>query len=61
MKIEFTASLPAIQSALSVGGANGDGVRLKLDIPGSDLPAAARLIMLQGKTFKVTVEAEDDA
>ena len=37
-KITFTASLPPIQSAISVSG-QGDGARIKLDIPQSELPA----------------------
>lgn len=53
LRIEFTASLPHIQSALSAGG---DGARLKLDIPESDLPQVLRLLLLKGKAFKVTIE-----
>ena len=55
MKIEFSASLPPIQSALSVSG-NGDGARLKLDIPGTDTPQVLKLLLLTGRSFKVTVE-----
>jgi hypothetical protein len=58
MKLQFKASLPPIQSALNIGGAKSDGIRLKLDIPGSEMAEAAKMIMLQGVTFDVTVEAE---
>lgn len=52
MKIEFIASLPDIQSAISIGG---DGARLKLDIPETDLANVLRMVILKGKAFKVTV------
>jgi len=58
MKIEMQASLPMIQSAISIGG---DGAtRVKLDIPSSELPNALKLVMLQGKAFKLTIEAEEE-
>ena len=54
MKIEFIASLPDIQSAISIGG---DGAtRVKLDIPESELAEAVKLVMLKGKAFKVKIE-----
>lgn len=52
--IKFTASLPAIQSAVTFDG-NGDGARIKLDIPGSDIAQVAKLLLLTGRTFKVTI------
>lgn len=58
MKIEFSASLPPIQSALNISG-NGDGARIKLDVPGSDMAQVLKLVLLTGKVFKVTVEAEE--
>lgn len=58
MKIEMKASLPMIQSAISIGG---DGAtRVKLDIPSSELPNALKLVMLQGKAFKLTIETEEE-
>lgn len=52
------ASLPMIQSAISIGG---DGAtRVKLDIPSSELPNALKLVMLQGKAFKLTIETEEE-
>ena len=60
LKIEFIASLPDIQSAISIGG---DGAtRVKFDIPESDLAGAVKLVMLKGKAFTVkieTIEQED--
>lgn len=58
MMIEFIASLPDIQSAISIGG---DGsTRLKLDIPASELAEAVKMVMLKGKAFKVIIEVLDE-
>ena len=56
-KFSFTASLPPIQSAISVSG-QGDGARVKLDIPQSELPAILNLQLLSGQAFRVTIEPE---
>jgi hypothetical protein len=58
MEIKFTASLPPIQSAILLDG-NGDGARIKLDIPRSDIEAVLKLQGFSGKTFMVTIEAVD--
>jgi hypothetical protein len=54
--ITFRASLPPIQTAISLDG-NGDGARIKLDIPAVDTGAA---LLLQhhgaGRLLKVTIE-----
>ena len=55
MEIEFIASFPDIQSAISIGG---DGAtRIKLDLPESELANAVKLVLLKGKAFKVKIEA----
>ncbi len=59
-KFSFTASLPPIQSAISVSG-QGDGARIKLDIPQTELPAIISLQLLAGQTFRVTIEPEGAA
>lgn len=59
-KFSFIASLPPIQSAINVSG-QGDGARIKLDIPQSELPAVINLQLLAGQTFKVTIEPEEGA
>lgn len=56
MKIEFNASLPNIQSAIQTGS---DGMRVKIDIPESDMAEAIKLVMLKNKAFKVTIEVEE--
>ncbi len=54
MKIEFNASLPPIQSAINLDG-NGDGARIKLDVPRSDIAAVLKLQELSGMSFKVVI------
>lgn len=56
-KLSFLAYLPNIQSAISAGG---DGIRLKLDVPETDMPEALKMVTLKGKVFRVTVEPEED-
>ena len=57
-RLTFTASLPPIQSAISLDGM-GDGARIKLDVPATDV---GTVLLLQayyaGKAFRVTVEPE---
>lgn len=50
----FIASFPNIQSAIRVSG--DGGARILLDIPESELPAIARLLLMRGKAISVTVE-----
>jgi hypothetical protein len=57
-KISFWASLPPIQSAISLDG-QGDGGRVKLDVPRSDVASLIRMQYLSGCTFKVTIEVLD--
>jgi hypothetical protein len=60
MEIEFVASLPDIQTAISIGG---DGAtRVRFDIPESELANAVKLVMLKGHAFRVKIETikEDD-
>jgi hypothetical protein len=57
-KIQFIASLPPIQSAINLDGM-GDGARIKLDIPRTDIPAVLELQGLSGMVFKVTIERID--
>jgi len=57
MEITFTASLPPIQSAINLDG-NGDGARIKLDIPRTDIQAILKLQELSGESFKVVISDE---
>lgn len=56
--IEFIASLPPIQSAISIDG-QGDGARIKLEIPASEMKAVVELQKLTGRSFRVRIEAVD--
>lgn len=58
LKIEFIASLPPIQSAININGM-GDGARIKLDIPASDIEQVIKLQKMTGKAFKVIIECEE--
>jgi len=59
-RITFAASLPPITSAISLDG-NGDGARMKLDVPASDVGA---MLLLQhhgaGRVLRVTIEFEGE-
>jgi hypothetical protein len=57
-KIKFKASLPPIGSAIALSGI-GEGARIKLDIPASDIGAVLKLGKLAGSTFVVTIEKEE--
>ena len=58
-KIEFIASLPPIQSAINIDG-QGNGARIKLDIPASELNKVIELQGYIGMSFKVTIEGVDE-
>jgi hypothetical protein len=58
-RITFRASLPPIGSAINLSGQEGDGARIKLDVPGSDFLEILKLSALKGKPLKVTVEVDE--
>lgn len=58
-KIEFIASLPPIQSAITLDGM-GDGGRVKLDISRQYVDALLQLQRLAGQSIKITVETLDN-
>ena len=60
-EIEFRASFPPIQSAIKRSGA-GDGLRIQLDIPESDVPEAVALMALTQERLlvRISVIREDD-
>jgi len=53
--IVFYASLPPLQSAISLDG-RGDGGRVKLDVPRSDVQALLLLQAWADCLLKVTIE-----
>ncbi len=56
-KITFHASLPLIQSAVTIG--DDQATRIKLDMPASELAQVLRLTSFYfGNSFQVTVEPD---
>lgn len=53
--ITFSASLPPLQSAITLDG-QGDGARVKLDIPRTDVMAAVWLQTWAERELEVTVK-----
>lgn len=53
----FRAAFPAIQTAIKVKG-SGDGMRIQLDIPESDMGEAVKLLQWRQIVLSVTVEPE---
>lgn len=51
--ITFEATIPPLQSAIQVDGAGG--CRVKIDIPETELPAIARLLLMRGRVLTITV------
>jgi hypothetical protein len=56
--IKFKASLPPIQSAISLDG-NGDGARIKLDVSRTYVNEVILLQRLAGKVLEITVKEFD--
>jgi hypothetical protein len=54
----FLASFPPIQSAIKTSG-GGDGMRIQLDIPESQMGNALELLTMRSKILKVTIEVSD--
>lgn len=59
-KATFLAAFPATQSAMRIHG-SGDGMRIELDIPASEMAEAVKLQLWTQRVLKVTVEPEDSA
>jgi hypothetical protein len=57
-RVVFLASFPPIQSAIKITG-GGDGMRIQLDVPESEMANAVGLLGWRQRVFKVTVELED--
>ena len=57
--VAFLATIPLLQSAIQVSG--DGGLRLKLDVPESEMDAAVGLLTLRGQVLRVTVAPEKQA
>ena len=51
----FLASIPPLQSAIQIHG-NKDGMRVKLEIPESEMANAIDLLTMRGVVLRVSVE-----
>ena len=58
-KAEFLAAFPAIQTAIKIHG-SGDGMRIELDIPASEMAEAIKLQLWTQRVLRVTIEPERD-
>ena len=58
-KATFLAAFPATQSAMRIHG-SGDGMRIELDIPASEMAEAVKLQLWTQVVLRVTVEPEAD-
>ncbi len=58
--ITFLASIAPLQSGMMVDGA-GNGMRLKIDVPESEMPVAVRLLAWRQKRLRITIVPDDDA
>ena len=56
--VTFLAYLPDLQSAIQITG-GGNGMRLKIDVPETEMASALSLLMWRGKVLRVTVEPDD--
>lgn len=55
-RVTFVASLPPIQSAITLDG-QGDGARIKLDVPRHDVGEVLKLqLLFTERVFRVTIE-----
>jgi hypothetical protein len=55
MAVSFLCSLAPLQSAIQITG-DGNGMRIKLDIPQSEMAAAVHLLTMTSQVLRVTVE-----
>jgi hypothetical protein len=58
-KVTFLAAFPCIQSAIKITGA-GDGMRIQLDVPESEMVNAIELLAWRQRVLKVTVELQNE-
>lgn len=50
----FLASFPAIQSAIKISG-NGDGMRIQIDVPESEMAEAVKVLAWRECAIKITI------
>lgn len=58
-KANFIATLPPIMSAIKITG-NGDGMRIQLDIPESEMGEALKLLAWRESLLLVTIQPKQN-
>ena len=58
-KISILATMPDIQSWLTIHGKDGLG-RIKFDTPRDELPQVLKLTLMAGKLLRLTVEVVEE-
>ena len=58
MTCTFLATIAPLQTAITIA-ADG-GMRIKVDVPESEIGAALELLTMRGKVLRVTVEEAND-
>ena len=53
--IKMIATIPTLQSWMSVSGDEQEGSRVKFDFPASEMAQVARLLLVRGKVLELTV------
>lgn len=59
-RVTFLASFPPIQSAIKISG-TGDGMRIQLDVPETQMGRAIGLLKWRETVLRVTVELSDES
>ena len=57
--IQFKAYFPNIQTAIKITG-QGDGMRIQLDIPESEIGNAVKLVLMRECILDITIKQADD-
>ena len=57
--IKMIATIPTLQSWMSVSGDEQEGARIKFDFPASEMAQVARLLLARGKVLRLTVEVDE--
>ena len=56
----FRAAFPSIQTAIKVAG-SGNGMRVQLDIPESEMSEAVKLLLWRQRVLVVTIAPENES
>ena len=57
--IKMIATIPTLQSWMSVSGDEQEGSRVKFDFPASEMAQVASLLLVRGKVLRLTVEVDE--